>query len=79
VDRALLALLGPQSLDLEPLAFELSLLLGNLCLSLCLLRFPVLHRIADSKTPNATQRTTDCGARARRAYRRTDYRSGCRP
>jgi hypothetical protein len=56
----------------------LSLLLGNLCLGLCLLRFPVLHRIADSKTSNAAQRTTDCGARARRAYRRTDYRTGCR-
>jgi len=78
MDRALLPLLGPQSLDLEPLAFELPLLLGNLCLRLCLLRFPVLHRIADRKTSNATQRTTDCGARARGAHRRTDYRTGCR-
>ena len=57
------------------LAFELSLLLGDLCLSLRLLRFPVLHRIADGKTSNPAQRTTDCRARAGRAHCRTDYRA----
>jgi len=71
-------LLRPQSLDLKPLAFELPLLLGYLCLGLCLLRFPVLHRIADGKTSNPAQRTTDCRARARRPYCRTDYRARCR-
>ena len=58
------------------LAFELSLLLGHLCLSLRLLRFPVLHRIADSKTSNTAQRATDCCARSRRAHCRADYRAG---
>jgi hypothetical protein len=76
--RALLSLLLPQSLDLKSLAFQLALLLGDLCLGLCLLIFPVLHRIADRKTSNPSQRTTDCRARARRAYCRTDYRAGCR-
>ena len=57
------------------LAFELSLLLGDLYLGLCLLGFPVLHRIADGKTSNPAQRTTDCRARAGRAHCRTDYRA----
>jgi hypothetical protein len=73
--RALLPLLLPQSLALKPLALELSLLLGELRLGLCLLRFPVLHGTADGKASNPAQRTTDCRARARRAYCRTDYRA----
>ena len=60
------------------LAFEPPLLLGELCLGLCLLRFLVLHRTADGKTSNPAQRTADCRARARRAYCRTDYRAGRR-
>src|SRR5262249_49936649 len=63
---------------LKPLAFELPLLLGNLCLGLCLLCFPVLHRIADGKTSHSAQRTTDRRTRTRRAYCRTDYRAGRR-
>jgi hypothetical protein len=68
-------LLRPQPLDLTPLQFELSLLLSERLLGLRLLRFLVLHITADGKTSNPAQRTTDCRARARRAYCRTDYRA----
>jgi hypothetical protein len=65
-------LLRAQSLDLTPLEFELPLLLGELLLGACLLRFLSLHRTAGRKTSKAAQCTTDCRARARRAYCRTD-------
>jgi len=65
-------LLRAQSLDLTPLEFELPLLLGELCLGVCLLLFLGLHRTAGGKTSKAAQCTTDCGARAWRAYGRTD-------
>lgn len=66
-------------LNLTSLLLKLLLLLLKLLLSLLIRGLLILHLVADRKTSHTAQRSTNCGTRAGRSDRSSDYRSGSGP